>query len=119
MNDDTPERPSGARAGFLGGLLAFVAFVALSVVGVGHARTIEGAANAQYWIVVLLVAAALGFVTLSLARARARSPAGEAARKAAVALATVWLLVFLWETIAIGTGAFPGPFELGWTAWKG
>ncbi|PZQ14960.1 MAG: hypothetical protein DI565_10990 [Ancylobacter novellus] len=119
MNDQTSERPSGARAGFLGGLLAFLSFVALSVIGVGHARTIEGAANAQFWIVVALVAAALAFVTAALARTTAGSTVGEAARKAAVALAAVWLLVFLWETVAVGTGAFSGPFELGWAAWKG
>jgi hypothetical protein len=112
------DRPT-SRAAFLGGLLAFVALVALSVVGIGHARTIEGAANAQYWLVTAGVAAALGFVTFSLGRTPARTPAGEAARRIGVALAAIWLAVFLWETIAVGSGAFAGPFELGWAAWKG
>lgn len=112
------DRPT-SRAAFLGGLLAFVALVALSVVGIGHARTIEGAANAQYWLVTAGVAAALGFVTFSLGRTPARTRAGETAKKIGVLLAAIWLAVFLWETIAVGSGAFPGPFELGWAAWKG
>lgn len=107
-----------SKAAFLGGLLAFAAVASLSIVGVGHARTIEGAANAQYWIVVLIAAAVLGGVTFALSRTPARSRAGETARKVAVVLAALWLAIFLWETVAIGAGAFPGPFELGWAAWK-
>ena len=107
------------RAGFLGGLLAFVALVALSVVGLGHARTIRGDANLQFWIVVTITAAALAVVTLALARSRAGSAGGEAARKIGVGLAAVWLAVFLWETTAVGTGAYSAPIEMAWTAWKG
>lgn len=107
-----------SKAAFLGGLLAFAAVASLSIVGVGHARTIEGAANAQYWIVVLIAAAVLGGVTYALWRTPARSRAGETARRIVVILAAVWLAIFLWETVAIGAGAFTGPFELGWTAWK-
>lgn len=117
-----PRQPADratSRAAFLGGLLAFVALVALSVVGIGHARTIEGAANAQYWLVTAGVAAALGFVTLSLSRAPARTRTGDAARRIGVVLAWIWLAVFLCETIAAGSGAFFSPFELAWSAWKG
>lgn len=106
------------RAGFLGGLLFFISLVALSIVGVGHARTLEGAANPQYWIVVLIAGAAMVAVTVALARASAWTPAGEAARKAGVGLAAIWIAVFLWETASVGTGAFAGPFELAWAAWK-
>ncbi|MFC3693867.1 hypothetical protein [Chenggangzhangella methanolivorans] len=120
---DRPEAPgeerSASKAAFLGSLLAFLSLVALSVIGVGHARTIEGAANAQYWIVVAGIAAALAFVTTALARTRARGRTGETLRRVAVPLATLWLVIFLWETAAVGAGAFPGPFELGWAAWKG
>lgn len=112
------ERAS-SKAAFLGGLLAFIALVALSVVGVGHSRAIEGAANAQYWIVVAAVAGAFGFVCVSLLRTPARTAAGETARRIGVALAVAWLVVFLWESVAIGSGAFSGPFELVWAAWKG
>lgn len=108
-----------SKAAFLGGLLAVASLVSLSVAGVGHARTIAGAANAQYWIVVAGVAAALAFIIQALARTPARSGAGETVRKIAVPLAGLWLAVFLWEAVAVGSGAFAGPFELGWAVWKG
>ncbi|MDR4308465.1 hypothetical protein IHQ68_17740 [Chelatococcus sambhunathii] len=117
--DDGAEGHAVGRAGFLGGLLFFISLVALSIVGVGHARTLEGAANPQYWIVVLIAGAAMTAVSVALSRASARTPAGETARKAGVALATIWIAVFLWETASVGTGAFAGPFELAWAAWKG
>lgn len=107
------------RAGFLGGLLAFVSFVALSVVGLGHSRSVEGAANAQFWVVVALVAATMAAVTVGLAREPARTRAGELARKIGVALAVVWLGLFVWETIAIGAFGDGGPIELAWAAWTG
>lgn len=109
---------ASSKAAFLGGLLSVASLVALSVVGVGHARTIAGAANAQYWIVVAGVAAALGFIAFSLARTPARTGRGEIVRKIALPLAGLWLAIFLWEAVAVGSGAFAGPFELGWAAWK-
>jgi hypothetical protein len=120
-DDAAPQPPEKtlSRAAFLGGLLGFLSAVALSVVGVGHSRSLQGAANPQYWIVVAIVSASLAAVTLGLARATARTKSGEAARKIAVAAAALWLFVFLWETIATGSGAATGPFELAWGAWKG
>lgn len=106
------------KAAFLGGLLAFASVAALSIVGVGHARSLEGAANPQYWIVVAIAAAVIGWVTLSLARTPARTRPGEVARRVAVALAAMWLVVFLWETTAVGTDRFSGPFELAYAAMK-
>jgi protein-S-isoprenylcysteine O-methyltransferase Ste14 len=106
------------RAAFLGGLLAFCSLVGLSVVGVGHSRTIEGAANAQFWIVAAIAFAATAAATYGLARERARSPAGEVARRAGVALACLWLAIFLWESVATGAVGYGGPFELAWAAWK-
>lgn len=100
------------RAAFLGGLLAFVVLVEFSVIGIGHARTLEGAANTQYWVVVALVAATAGFVTFSLAQTRAATGLGEAARKIAVPLSALGVALFLWETAALGTGLGRGPFEL-------
>ncbi|MFC7052980.1 hypothetical protein ACFQI3_09810 [Hansschlegelia quercus] len=102
------DRPVG-RAAFLGGLLSFVALVACSVVGVGHSRSLEGDANLQYWIVVGLTAATIAGVTFALSRERARTGLGEAARKAGVALAAIGLVLFIWETIAIGFGAESAP----------
>ncbi len=119
VDDGAADGRTVGRAGFLGGLLFFISLVALSIVGVGHARTIEGAANAQYWIVVLIAGAAMIAVTVALARATARTPTGEAARKAAIVLAAIWIAIFLWETASVGTGAFGGPFEFAWAAWKG
>jgi hypothetical protein len=122
MADDasTPsQEKTVGRAAFLGGLLAFSSLVALSVIGVGHSRSLEGSANAQYWIVVALTAAVLAAVAAGLARTPARTSAGEAARRIGVALAALWLVIFLWEAVAIGGGAFAGPFELGWAALKG
>lgn len=107
------------RAGFLGGLLAVCSLVALSVVGIGHSRTIAGAANPQFWIVTAIVSATMATVIAGLARTRARTPAGEVARKIGLALAAVWLAAFLWEAVAIGAFGGGGPFELGWAAWKG
>lgn len=102
------DRPVG-RAAFLGGLLAFVALVAFSVVGVGHSRSLQGAANAQYWVVVALVAATLGWVAFALSRETARTGAGEAARRIAVPLAAIGAVLFVWETVAIGLGAESAP----------
>lgn len=110
------EHKTLSRAAFLGGLLAFMSLVALSVVGVGHARTIAGAANPQYWIVTLMVAGTLGWATLALARTPARTPRGDVARRVGVAVAALWLAIFVWETVATGSGAFAGPFELVWAA---
>jgi hypothetical protein len=112
--------PEGAvgRAAFLGGLLAFVSLVALSVIGVGHSRSLAGGANAQYWIVVGLTAAGLAAVTAGLARADARTRLGDAARRGGVAAAVLWLGVFLWEAVATGVGV-AGPFELVWSVLKG
>ncbi|MET0314113.1 MAG: hypothetical protein ABW275_06930 [Hansschlegelia sp.] len=104
----TEDRPVG-RAAFLGGLLAFVALVACSVVGVGHSRSLEGDANLQYWIVVALTAATIAGVTFALSREPARTRFGEAARKIGVAFAAVGLILFVWETIAIGLGAESAP----------
>ena len=73
----------------------------------------------RYWIVVLIAGAAMIAVTVALARASARTPTGEAARKAAVVLSAIWIAIFLWETASVGAGAFGGPFELAWAAWKG
>ena len=106
------------RTAFLGGLLAVCSLVALSVVGIGHSRAIAGAANPQFWIVTAIVFAAMAAIICGLARARARTPAGEIARKIGIALAAVWLAAFLWETVAIGAFGGGGPFELGWAAWK-
>ncbi|HEY0292271.1 MAG TPA: hypothetical protein VGC51_08015 [Hansschlegelia sp.] len=107
--DGATEPPPVGKAAFLGGLLAFVSAVAFSVVGVGHSRSLEGDANIQYWVVVALVAGALAVVTAALARTMARSRLGEVARRAAVALAAVGLVLFVWETVALGFGAEAGP----------
>jgi hypothetical protein len=102
------DRPVG-RAAFLGGLLSFVALVACSVVGVGHSRSLEGDANLQYWIVVALTAATIAGVTVALSRERSQTRFGEVARKMGVALAAIGLVLFIWETIAIGLGAESAP----------
>lgn len=107
-----PAEKTVGKAAFLGGLLAFISLASFSVVGVGHARTIVGAANTQYWVVVAITAAALAVVTLALARTPASSRTGEAARRAGVALAALWVALFLWETIGVGAGIAPGPLEL-------
>lgn len=119
MNATSENEKTVGKAAFLGGLLAFVAFASLSVVGIGHARTIAGAANAQYWIVVAIAAAALAAVTAALARTPARTRFGEVARKIGVASGAVWLVLFLWETAGVGGGAFSGPLELLWSALSG
>lgn len=116
---DRPEPPGIGKAAFLGGLLAFAALVSLSVLGVGHARTIRGAANAQYWIVTLLVAGAFGWATLALARTPARTRVGDIARRVGVAAAALWLALFLWEAAAVGAFGTPGPLELAYSALKG
>ncbi len=105
------DRPVG-RAAFLGGLLSFVALIELSVIGLGHARTLEGEANAQFWIVVGLVAGVAGFVTAALGRTEAATAAGEAARRGAVIASWAGIVLFVWECVAIGSGAFSGPLEL-------
>ncbi|WP_020178683.1 hypothetical protein [Methylopila sp. M107] len=114
-----PAEKTVGRAGFLAGLLGLISLVALSIVGLGHARTIEGAANAQFWIVVAIAAAALGWTTLMLSRTPARSRGGDVLRKLGVVFGALWLALFLWETLAIGTNAFTGPIEFGWAAWRG
>lgn len=108
----TEENETVGRAAFLGGLLAFVMFATASVIGVGHARSLKGAANPQYWIVVAISAAALAVIVAALARATARSAGGEFARKAGVVIGALWIALFVWETVAIGGGGFPGPLEL-------
>ena len=118
-DSDRPGASTTSKAAFLGGLLGFGALVALSLIGVGHARTISGSANTQYWILVTGLVAALGFVLVALARTPARSRAGEAVRRIAVPVAAIGLALFLWEAVAIGAGAFSGPLELAWTAWRG
>lgn len=104
----TEDRPVG-RAAFLGGLLGFIALVAFSVVGIGHARTLEGDANLQYWIVVALVTAALAGVTGALSQHPARTRTGEVARKIGVAVAGVGTVLFVWETVALGLGGEAQP----------
>lgn len=108
----TQETDTVGRTSFLGGLLAFAMLATASVIGVGHARSLKGAANAQYWIVVAISVAALAVIVSALARATARTPHGELARKAGVGLGALWIALFAWETVAIGAGAFPGPLEL-------
>jgi len=105
------DRPVG-RAAFLGGLLAFITLIELSVVGIGHARSLRGDANIQYWIVVGIVVAATATVIFHLSRTPAATKPGEILRRAAVPLAALGLAAFLWETVALGIGSAFSPIEL-------
>jgi phosphoglycerol transferase MdoB-like AlkP superfamily enzyme len=109
-----PDANGGAlsKPAFLGGLLGFVAAIALSVTGMSHARTVRGAAELKFWIVVLLVAAAAATVLVALARTRCQSRGGEALRRSAVAVGWVALVLFLWETIFVGAGLPGAPSAL-------
>lgn len=108
---DEPDQ-TVSRAAFLGGLLAFAVFATASVIGVGHARSLRGAANPQFWIIVVISAVSLVVIVRALARTTARTENGELARKAGVVLAAIWTAAFVWETVAIGSGAFRGPLAL-------
>ncbi|MBB3972380.1 hypothetical protein [Hansschlegelia beijingensis] len=105
------DRPVG-RAAFLGGLLAFITLIELSVVGLGHARSLRGDANIQYWAVVAIVVAAAATVLFNLARTPAATKTGELVRRVAVPVAAIGLAIFLWETVALGVGASSSPLEL-------
>ena len=105
------ERPVGKAAFLLEVWLASAA-VGLSVMGSAHARTVAGQAPLAFWIVVALVAAASSAIAVAFARLPDSASAG-AGRRVAPALMAAAILLFLWETIVVGSGAaLPAPSGL-------
>jgi hypothetical protein len=105
------ERPVG-KAAFLLGVWVASAVVGLSVMGSAHARTVAGQAPLAFWIVVALVVAASSAVAVAFARLPRSGNAGAGRRVAPVLMAAA-ILLFLWETIVVGSGAaLPAPSGL-------
>ncbi|MGA0531321.1 hypothetical protein [Hansschlegelia sp. KR7-227] len=92
------------HAAFVAGVWCAIALIGLSVVGMAHARSVQGHAETAFWIVVALVAAAAGWTALAFARAPVATRAGRVVQRVAASLMALAVVLFLWETIVVGGG---------------